>query len=82
MALPTTTDTSADVARRQQQQLLAMTPAGRGKLLAALCDGVTELAVAGIRREIPGATPSEVRRHLMIRRYGANFVESLPPEFQ
>lgn len=74
------TDTSDDVARRQRERLREMSPSERGDLLAAMCNDVTELALAGIRREHPDATPSEIRRHLLLRRYGSRFVDSLPPE--
>lgn len=75
-------DTSAEMTDRQFAVLAEMTPAERGALMASLCDGVTELALAGIRRQYPDATPSEVRRHLLVRRYGERFVEQLPAQYQ
>lgn len=75
-------DTSTEMAKRQYAALGEMMPAERGALMAALCEDVTELALAGIRRQHPDATPSQVRRHLLVRRYGEGFVEQLPSQYQ
>lgn|GEM_PF-1486511 len=79
MATPVT-DTSFEIAIRQQAHLRAMTPSERGDLLIALCEGVTELAMAGIAREHPDAGPAERRLRLLTRRYGSAYVATLPPD--
>jgi len=77
---PELTDTSPEIAALQRQRLAAMSLAERGRLMSELCQTVTDVAIAGIRREHPDATEAEVRSHLLLRRYGADFVALLPPE--
>lgn len=54
-----------------------MTVAERGALMDALCADVTELTLAGIRMRYPDASAEVVHRELLVRRYGAAFVDSL-----
>lgn len=75
-------DTSPEVAARQQEMLANMTIGERADLIVSLCEAVTEAAIAGIKLEYPGATEGKLRSELLLRRYGADFVASLPPELR
>ncbi|NNC79170.1 MAG: hypothetical protein HKN94_03360 [Acidimicrobiales bacterium] len=76
------TDTASLVATKQRQRLASMTMSERADLTVALCEAVTAAAIAGIRHEHPEATNAEVRSQLLRRRYGAEFVASLPPHLR
>lgn len=52
----------------------------RVQLIDSLYSGVTELALAGIARQHPDASPTDKMIHLMERRYGKQFVDELPAE--
>lgn len=75
-------DTSIEIANRQYSRLAEMSPAQRGSLMSALCDDVTELALAGIGHQHPNATPLEVRYHLLVKRYGKHYADSIPTEYR
>ena len=71
-------DTLPDVALRQRQMLAGLSVQERADLMASLCDAVTEAAIAGIQLEHPDATESKIRSELLRRRYGEEYVASLP----
>lgn len=54
--------------------------ADRAELIDALYADATHCAVMGLRRRNPEATDEEIRSQLLLRRFGHDFVEALPPE--
>lgn len=77
---PVATDTSHAVAKRQRSVLAAASVQQRAEMLVGLCEAVTAAAIAGIKHQSPNATDAEVRSALLLRRYGPEFVASLPAE--
>ena len=73
-------DTSSEAAALQRKLINHKTPAERAELVNAMSSGITDIALAGIRRQYPDSDAGEVMIHLMRRRYGTAYVDSLPPE--
>lgn len=73
-------DTSQEAAALQRKLINDKTPAERAELVNAMSSGITNVALAGIRRQYPDADEGEVMIHLLRRRYGTEYVDSLPPE--
>ena len=81
-SMATRSDTSPDVADAQRERLASMSVAERAELLVGMCQAVTDMAIAGIKLEHPNATQDEIRSQLLLRRYGPEFVASLPAELR
>ena len=73
-------DTSQEAATLQRKVINNKTPAERAELVNAMSSGITDIALAGIRYQYPDADEGGVMIHLLRRRYGAAYVDSLPPE--
>ena len=74
------TDTSPKASALQREILAEQSSVERAEVVDSLCLGVTELAKAGIRWSHPDASESDVMMFLLVRRYGQEFVDSLPEE--
>ena len=68
-------DTSPEQMRRYIDGLRRRTPAERAQQMGDLCEGVRALALVGLRRRHPQATPAELDLLLAKRIYGAQVVE-------
>jgi len=53
-----------------------MSPTERGALADQLSRDVTQLAMAGIKRQRPEASDADIRRELIHRRYGDLFADA------
>ena len=73
-----TRDTSSEAAAVQRRIINAKSLDQRTQMLDALCDGVAQIALAGIRKQHPDASEGDVMILLMERRYGREFMGSLP----
>jgi hypothetical protein len=69
-------DTELDVVRRQVAQWRSMTPLERAELADKLSADVAVIARAGIRFDMPGASPEAVRHELARRRYGRTVADA------
>ncbi len=65
-----------DVFRRVVERWRAMEPVERAELADRLSIDVATIALAGIRFDMPDATPADVRRELARRRYGKAFADA------
>ena len=70
MSAGTPDDTDPEVFRRQVAAWAQMSPGERGQVANQLSIDLRTLAVAGIRRQHPDATPAQVNHELARRWYG------------
>jgi len=70
-------DTAPSQVERHFELLRAMTPLQRGRLAAALTQGVRRMAELGIRMQHPDADEHEVRVRLVARIYGRAFARRI-----
>ena len=73
-------DTPPEILARQRENRARMTARERADAIDAMYVDATECAVSGIRRANPDVTDREIRSILLVRRFGQQFVDSLPPE--
>ncbi|MFZ4515949.1 MAG: hypothetical protein ACOYN3_06525 [Acidimicrobiia bacterium] len=69
-------DTSPDIAARQVTRWRERSPTERGVLADQRSRDVTQLAIAGIKRQRPEASDADIRRELIHRRYGNLFADA------
>jgi hypothetical protein len=69
-------DTDPEVFRRQVAAWRAMSPGERLLLADRMSVDIAEIAIAGIRCAMPGASPREVRHELARRRYGRRLADA------
>jgi hypothetical protein len=70
-------DTDEASERRYRELLREAGPTRRLEMCARLSAATREMALAGLRREHPGASPIEMQRALAARMYGASVAERL-----
>lgn len=71
----TVEDTSSKAHRRYFELLRAQSPAQRLETCARLSSATRELALAGLKAELPGASEQTLRAALARRLYGARIAE-------
>lgn len=73
-------DTSPAAEARYRALLAGLSPAKRLEMCGRLTAASREMALAGIRRDDPSASPLEVRARLAERLYGAEVRRRLFPD--
>ena len=72
-------DTDPEVFRRQVAGWAQMSPGERGQVANQLSIDLRTLAIAGIRRQRPDATPAQVNHELARRWYGLMVADAAYP---
>ena len=72
-------DTDPEVFRRQVAAWKQMSPGERGQVANQLSIDLRALAIAGIRRQHPDATPAQVNHELARRWYGRVVADAAYP---
>lgn len=70
-------DTSPQAAERYRELLRGMSTEQRAAAWASLCEGVREMALAGLRSRHPQASEEELRVRLAVRTYGREIAQRL-----
>jgi hypothetical protein len=79
---PLSLDTPADVEARQVAAWRSMTPADKLGLVMRLSHSVRQLALAGVRRRFPDASPDEQRLRLAQLLFGDALARAAYPEIE
>jgi hypothetical protein len=77
---PLSLDTSADAERLQIRLWREMSPADKARLVSGLCESAHALALAGIRRRHPTASPRECFLRLAALTLGVELARRAYPE--
>jgi hypothetical protein len=66
-------DTSMDIEKRYRDMIMAKTPEERLRMASRMFDSARKLVIAGILRERPNLSESQLRARLFLRMYERDF---------
>jgi hypothetical protein len=70
-------DTTPDAHRKQIEILRKMSPEKRAIISLELSDNVRQIAIAGIKKQYPAFTDTQIKRELLRRCYGEELFQKV-----